>query len=350
MRKLLFFCCCPFILIAQSALQLPLSVVVPDDFSNESPSSAKYLKSKLQQYVSEDGGVGELAEDYSFIVYPQINILDETVTASMPQVHVVKMDLVCFVVNAKPDNMMGVKSILFNSQSFSLRGVGQSREKALTNALNRIGTTEVKTDLKVFFEKSREKIKAYFNDNCDAMINEAELLAKEANLSVNNIDPTDPRGQSVSYKASLAEAKFASGINLLKTLRIANTSCYDDKTDKIDHILSLYDDFACNYYFSLAKNHWALRQQAETIAYLDKIPPSKKCKEEVASLLADMEKYVDDPEKNLQYKIDMWNKAGGREKAQLEIEAYKELQLSTKQFRRMDAERTNNRDFMILRR
>lgn len=323
----------------EDGMNLPLSVVVPSDTSDSIEESKDYLRTKLQQFVSE-ASVSEVAEDYSFLLFPRIDIIGQELTATTVPMYVLNLELTFFVANARPNNAQGVKSIIFNSKSFILKGVGRSKEKATLNAFQNLN--KQKKEIQDFCKESRMKIFLYFKNNCDAMIDEAEMLAKEANLSVNN-------SGDIGSKAGSAEAKFASGINILKNLRIANTECFSSKTEKVDQILSLYDDFACNYYFSLARNQWAKRDLNKTIEYLDKIPPSKKCKAEMDVFLAQIEKYVDDPEKNIENKIRLWKEAGGRDKAVIEGEAYKYLQTSTMDLRKLDAQGMSRKDLLIIK-
>ncbi|MCA0364042.1 MAG: hypothetical protein LCH67_08360 [Bacteroidetes bacterium] len=342
MKKILFLIYLFFgckIIQAQDGLNLPISVIVPIDKNEETTESKDYLKSKLQQFIAEES-VAEVAEDYSFILFPKINIMNQEMITGISNTIIIELEMTCFVTNARPNNVQGIKSVIFNSKTFNLRGAGASKEKAYTNAFQNL--SKIKPEIKNFIKESRMKIFLYFKENCESMIKEAEMLAKEANLSVNN-------SGDVGSKAGSAEAKFASGINILKNLRIANTECYESKTDKVDQILSMYDDFACNYYFSLARNQWAKRDLNKTIEYLDKIPPSRKCKTEMNEFLAQIEKYVDDPEKNIDNKIRLWKEAGGVDKAKIEGEAYKYLQTATMEVRRLDAQSISNKDLLILK-
>ncbi len=340
MKKLIFiFIFISSKLFAQNGMNLPISVVVPIANDDENKESKEFLKTKLQQFIAEES-IGEFAEDYSFLMYPKINVMGQELTTSAPQMYIVDLDVTLFVANSRPNNSMGIRSIIFNSKTFRLKGAGRSLEKAYFNAFQNVNRQ--KDALKDFFKESRMKIFLYFKENCESMIKEAEMLAKEANLSVNN-------SGDVGSKAGSAEAKFASGINILKNLRIANTECYESKTDKVDQILSMYDDFACNYYFSLARNQWAKRDLNKTIEYLDKIPPSRKCKTEMNEFLVQIEKYVDDPEKNIDNKIRLWKEAGGVDKAKIEGEAYKYLQTATMEVRRLDAQSISNKDLLILK-
>lgn len=324
---------------SQNGMNLPISVIIPTEKGDELVESKEYLQTKLQQMIAEES-VAEFAEDYSFLLFPKINILNQEMITGVTTTIVIELDMTCFVANARPNNVQGIKSIIFNSKTFNLKGAGVSKEKAYTNAFQNL--TRAKADFKAFVKESRLKIFLYFKENCESMIKEAEMLAKEANLSVNN-------SGDIGSKSGSAEAKFASGINILKNLRIANTECYESKTDKVDQILSMYDDFACNYYFSLAKNQWAKRDIKKTIEYLDKIPPSKKCKTEMDNFLSQIEKYVDDPEKNIENKIRLWKEAGGADKARIEGEAYKYLQTATMEVRRLDAQSISNKDLLILK-
>ena len=338
----LFYCSITFAFsqVEFSSQNLPLSVIVPTYDYGETVESRTYLKNKLEEYVAATGPA-EMLDEFSFLVLPRLVVVNQEVTGSTPQMVLIDMEMTCFVTNVKPrkEDEEKIKSIIFHSASFSLRGLGRTKELAVMNAIREVSKSRSK--LEAFFTESRRKIIMYYKANCDAMMVEAEMLAKEANLSVNY--------GTTQGKANAAEVKFASGLNILKNIRIANTECFQSQTDKVDKILNMYDDFACNYYLSLAKNHWAVRDVTKTIEFLDKIPPSKKCKVEIAGMLDEMASYSDDPDRNIENKIRLWQEAGGLDKARMDTEAYKFLQMDTREARRLDAQGISNRDLLILK-
>ncbi len=346
--KILILFFCPFFVVAQGqidneGMNLPLSVFVPSFDSGKDGRATSYLQSKLQQYVSEIS-IGKTFDEYSFVVYPKIDIINSEITNTIPQMYLKEFEVTFLVTNVTPaseDSEAKTNDrILFHSFSIALKGLDKSENKAYMNAFENISAH--KREIKDFLIESKSKIKLYYHENCDAILEDALMMAREANLSINN-------GKSQNDKIGRAEAKFANGLNILKNLRIANTDCYESQTEKINQILDMYDDFACRNYLALAKNHWAVRDVENTIKFLDMIPPSQKCKDEVEVVLQDISKYIDDPERNISKKILLWKEAGGSDKARIEAEAYKYLQTATMEVRRMDAQSISNKDLLILK-
>ena len=268
---------------AQSNVEknIPLAVIIPErQTEGISEEARRLLDNKLTQATTLNG-IGELlqTDDYSFILYPNIINITKDIAPTAPVLYIYSIDVNLYVINGTlggDENGKSARAIIFASKTISLKGVGDSESKAYMNAFKKLNPKD--NNLQSFIEESRKKIFKYFSDNCDAIMLEAEQLAKEANLSINN--------DKSQRKAAIAEVKFAQGLNLLKNIRIANTSCYQKNISRMDNILEKYDQFACNYYLSMAKNSWYVnRDFMETKSHLDKIPPSMKCRTEVESLL-----------------------------------------------------------------
>ncbi len=251
-------------------VKIPISVV-----SNESETSyGKLLESRLQQAVSKTG-MSEY-QSFNFVLYPKINILSQDLTASAPTLTVINLEMTLIVANGYRN-----KSIIFNSETFSLKGVGQSEERAMLEAIRSFRANDPR--LQAFIIKSRETIVRYFAANCESIISEAQQMGNEALLAVGQ--------NSDGSKATPAENQFAQAIGLSHNIRSANYSCYQASIEKINQILKKYDEFACLLYLGRAKNHWAARELKETVNYLNRIPPSQSCRADVDALLKQMDNY-----------------------------------------------------------
>ena len=254
--------------VQEQDVKIPISVLPVDDTTG----FGKLMATRLQQAVSKTG-MSEY-ESYNFVLYPKINILSHDLTSTAPTMAVINLELTLIVANGYQD-----KSIIFNSETFSLKGVGKSEERAMIEAARSLRSDDTK--LQMFILKSRQAIVRYFAANCEAIIGEAQLMGKQASLAVGR-DPV---------KSNTAENQFARAVSLLYNIRSANYSCYQSSIEKINQILEDYDQFACQLYLGRAKNHWAARQIEQTVFYLNKIPPSQKCRSEVDDLLRQMDGY-----------------------------------------------------------
>jgi len=303
---------------------IPIAVIVPESQSEEVSEEARNLLDNRLTQATAINGVGELmkSDDYSFILYPNIANITKDVTPTAPVLYVYNIDVNLYVINGTlGDKGKAARAIIFASKTISLKGIGDSETKAYMNAFKKINSKD--PSLQGFIEEARYKIFKYFKENCDAIMLEAEQLAKEANLSINN--------DKSQQKSSIAELKFAQGLNLLKNIRIANTVCYKEHASRMDDILNMYDQFACNYYLSMAKNSWYInRDFVETKIYLDKIPPSMKCKTDVEALLRSIqiERATDESFKK---EIERWNSIDSQKR---EFDVYIDIAKSVNQNRR----------------
>ena len=245
-------------------VKIPISVLPIDDTT----SFGKLLATRLQQAVSKTG-MSEY-ESYNFVLYPKFNILSHDLTTTAPTMNIVNMELTLIVANGYQD-----KSIIFNSETFNIKGVGKSEERAMIEAARSLRADD--TRLQMFIQKSRQAIVRYFAANCEAIISEAQLMGRQASLATG--------------RGNTAENQFTRAVSLLYNIRSANYSCYQASIEKINQILDDYDQFACRLYLGKAKNHWAARQIDQVVAYLNKIPPSQKCRDEVNELLRQMDSY-----------------------------------------------------------
>ncbi|MBC8155547.1 MAG: hypothetical protein H7Z72_21885 [Bacteroidetes bacterium] len=251
-------------------VKIPISVLPV----NDTTAHGKLMVTRLQQAVSKTG-ISEY-ESYNFVLYPKINVLSHELTTSAPTMTVVNLEVTLIVANGYRS-----KSIIFGSETFSLKGIGRSEEKAMLEAARSLRPDD--TRLQKFIIDSRQSIVNYFAANCESILSEAELMAREASLAVAREQITD--------KAITAEIQFSRAINLLYNIRSANYNCYKTSISKVNQILNKYDEFSCALYLGRAKNHWAARQIDQTVSYLNKIPPSKQCRAEVDKLLAQMDSY-----------------------------------------------------------
>ncbi|GHB88909.1 hypothetical protein [Persicitalea jodogahamensis] len=251
-------------------VKIPISVVS----GNDTTSFGRLLATRLQQAVSKTG-MSEY-ESYNFVLFPKINILSQDLTSSAPTLTVVNLEMTLIVANGYQS-----KSIIFNSETFSLKGVGKSQERAMLEAARSLRADNPR--LQAFIDKSRQAIVRYFAANCEAIISEAQLMGRQALLAINK--------GPINDKAITAETQFSWAIGLLYNIRSANYSCYQSSIEKINQILNQYDDFSCQLYLGRARNHWAAREVDKTVAYLNKIPPSQKCRAGVDELLRQMDGY-----------------------------------------------------------
>lgn len=259
-------------------VKIPISVL-PPVADLDSVAHLKLMVTRLQQAVSRTG-VSEYAS-YNFVLYPKINVVGLELTSGAPTLTVVNLEVTLNIANGY--QRQGSKNIIFGSETFSLKGVGKSEDRAMLEAVRSLRADDPR--LQQFIQTSRQVIVRYFAANCESIIDEAQTLTRAASLAVADVS------RPINSKSNAAENQFSHAINLLYNIRSANYSCYKASLSKINQIFDAYDDFSCRLYLARAKNHWAARDINETICYLNKIPPSDKCRTEVDALLRQMDSY-----------------------------------------------------------
>ncbi|MFY7898952.1 MAG: hypothetical protein ACOVNY_02135 [Chitinophagaceae bacterium] len=106
---------------------LPLTPFVDDEDVSMTNSQRSILKNKLSQVVLQNG-LSTGPTNYRFIITSKIIVIDKNVTQTVPSLISVNIDLpICI-----GDGFEGVK---FAQTNLSLKGIGNTEEKAMIDAL-----------------------------------------------------------------------------------------------------------------------------------------------------------------------------------------------------------------------
>lgn len=137
------------------------------------PSSGlTLLKNKINSAISQVGIGGE-GSNARFIIGPSITEVSKNITSTAPPKHANTYNITLLVVDV-------VSETVFNTYSAEIKGVGDSEEKAFLSALRNLdlrGQSFVD-----FLLNAEDKIIKYYNDNCEAIITEAEAEASMRNF------------------------------------------------------------------------------------------------------------------------------------------------------------------------
>ena len=126
-------------------------------------NTAILLNTKMAQAVTKANATG--GYNQRFIITPVINILSEDMTATIPQKTSLKAEIVFFVGD-------GISYELFNSTSYNLTGVGDTKEDAIHSLVRKIKPNDGK--LQTLLTQSKKRITDYYNTNAPAIIDEAK--------------------------------------------------------------------------------------------------------------------------------------------------------------------------------
>ncbi|NQX80926.1 MAG: hypothetical protein HRT66_02880 [Flavobacteriaceae bacterium] len=131
------------------------------------PSHAKsMLLSKLTKVVLANGLV-DVGSESRFIITPNITVLSKDLTSTAPPMTALNLQIDFYIGDI-------VSGIILENTSIELKGVGKNETKAYMSALKRIKPGN--TVLKEFLEKGKSKIIDYYNNKCEAILQDVKTL------------------------------------------------------------------------------------------------------------------------------------------------------------------------------
>lgn len=144
--------------------QLGTITITPYIPSNIGDSQCrKLLATKLIQ-ITTVNNVGQ-GFDRRFVIVPQINVLSEGTTSTIPQKTSLKVEFTFFIGD-------GVSSALFSSVHIEQIGVGDDHNKALYSAIRKIRDKD--PDLQRMIDEAKGRIVEYYNKEIPSIIAQAQ--------------------------------------------------------------------------------------------------------------------------------------------------------------------------------
>lgn len=240
---------------------ISLSVILPDNTEYLSRKSISKIESKIQHIVTKNGisGSGYTNE---FLIYPKLEIFDESVIEGMRKLVVIEVEFNLFI------QQYSTKKI-FSSYSKSIQGSGYNKEKAIANAISKIPTTNNK--IKEFIFEAKEKILTYYNDNCNQILDDSNFLMKTQ--------------------------KFDQAIALLSSVPREAKSCYATVQDKSIEAFNAYQKQTCETNLLKAKTEISKNNYSNALRFLSFIDVSSPCLKKAETLINEVAKKVDQEEK-----------------------------------------------------
>ena len=235
----------PMETIAEYNGKIKLTVMVPDE--GLSHNEAMQLESKMIQMVTANG-IGGLGGNPRFIIAPEVNIVKKEVTSTAPVRHLIQYDITFYVA----DMILGT---VFGSSNIKITGVGDSETLAFLAAFNDLNPKDA--SFQQMLQNAQEKIIAYYQENGNNLIKEAQMLA--------------------------AKQEYPEAIALLGSIPTEVGDCYEKAISLMDEYTTKYLDGECG--LALSQFKAALGQQMngvnkEAMAYYAMIPANSSCKAE----------------------------------------------------------------------
>lgn len=146
--------------------RISINAVQPS-YSDIPDEASRYLENRLRRLITlygmADNGLSE-----RFVLTAKINITSKDIVPTTPSRVSQKMEVTLYIGDV-------VENKVYNSVSVSLAGIGINETKSFISAFQNlpINTPAIKT----FVEEAKERIGAYYMDNCQSILTEANRLA-----------------------------------------------------------------------------------------------------------------------------------------------------------------------------
>ena len=271
--------------------KISLSIVMPEYMENLDDSQLSKLDTKISQIVTFSG-LSDSGYNNNLIIYPKL-VVNETniVEGGMQNITIVTIEISLFIKQVDTN-------ILFSTISKTIKGSGNSKNSAITNAIVKITANDL--DYKSFIEKSKTKIMQYYETKCSDIIKKSDGFVKTQ--------------------------QFEEALALLMSVPDA-VSCYSEVQVKA---IAAYKEFQkknCTKQMQLAQNTLATNDYIETLNILSEIDPASPCFKDSQNLAKSAESKVNAEEKKQwDFQMKQYNDAVSLEKQR--INAIKDIAVS----------------------
>lgn len=207
---------------------ISLKAVVADD---DIPAAAvKNIEIKLQRALAANG-IGDNDYTQRFVLAAKVDVLQNDVMPSNPPRVSKKLDLTLMVGDV-------VENKIYGTCTISLAGIGTNDTKAFVSAFSRVNPEN--EALQTMLAAAKEEIVAYYEDNCDYIISNANSLA--------------------------GQRKYDEAIAGLMSVPEVCKDCYERCQAAAAEIFKQRLDADCTALLNEAKNVWMHSKDAESAA------------------------------------------------------------------------------------
>jgi hypothetical protein len=285
----------PFVSVSQNSQgktddlgRVALAAFVPEQAEGIPESARQQLQSKMQQ-IAVQNGLGSAGANARFCIVPMVNVVSKEITPTAPPMQAVNLEVVFYIVDAAS------KSI-FSQTSISVKGVGQTEDKAYINGLKNINVKA--GQFKGFVENGKIKIIEFYNSQCDVIMKGSQALA--------------------------GQKKYEEALYGLLSVPDVCRECFDKCMDLSTEIYKQYANYKCTEYMSGAKAAWASMNTDKAAEFLGKITPDMECYKEAVQLVEEIkQKQLADGANVWTFKMKQYDDSVDKEK--LMIQAGKDV-------------------------
>ncbi len=137
----------------------------PSALSADIPQGSYALLANRLSKAASLNGLAADGEGQVFNMVPSVAVVEKAVSGSVPPMITQNIEISVKLVESLNGNT-------YEQADFSVKGVGATEEKAMTDAFRKIDARH--PQLKAFFRKGKQRILEYYNGNCDLILAEAD--------------------------------------------------------------------------------------------------------------------------------------------------------------------------------
>jgi len=268
--------------------RVALAAFVPEQADGIPASARQMLQNKMQQ-IAVQNGIGGAGANPRFCIVPMVNVISKEITPTAPPMQALNLEVTFYIVDAAS------KSI-FSQTSISVKGVGQTEDKAYIQGLKNINTKA--GQFKGFVESGKTKIIEFYNSQCDVVMKGSQALA--------------------------GQKKYEEALFGLLSVPDVCRECFDKCMDLSVDIYKQYANYKCTEYMAGAKAAWASMNTDKAAEFLGKVTPDMECYNEAVQLVDEIkQKQLADGANVWTFKMKQYDDSVEKEK--LMIQAGKEV-------------------------
>lgn len=252
---------------SQYSLTVKLTPFIPS-YPELGETGKSLLSNRINAAVSKIGFGGD-GSNPRFIIGPSINLISKNITSTSPTKYANTYEVTLMTCDV-------VTETVFQTYTFQLKGVGDSPEKAFLN-----GFRDFNLNNEEFFEflvASQDKIFAYYEQNCNLFLQDAETHAnmREYDMAFTILNNIPMEAQNCySQVVSKKQEYFQMNLNTDCQMVLANLKAEMGKAN--DPSASGFNSSAMSYYAMIDRSS-SCYKEAEKIyqEYLKKLNPKAK--------------------------------------------------------------------------
>jgi hypothetical protein len=228
--------------------RLSIAAIVPDE-AGLPAETQNMLQNKMMQIATQNG-LGATADRAQFAMVPVIAIISKDITPTAPPQIALTLELSLYIVDA-------LSQSIFSQTTVSIKGVGNTEERAYSQALRNLNPRQ--GQFRGFVDRGKEDIMAYYNSQCDVIITGSQALA--------------------------SQQQFGEALFLLMSVPDVSRECFNNCMALSADIYKQYANQQCEEYLAQAKAAWSAKELDIVAKNLGKITPDMECYDQAQQLV-----------------------------------------------------------------